>query len=113
MDGPAAAARFSFPQGIAVDASGSVYVADFFSHAIRKLSAAGMVTTWAGQSAPPAMGSADGVGAAARFAYPSGLAIDRHGNLYVADTHSFTIRKITPTRTVSTLAGLADHSGKR
>ena len=111
VDGPAATARFSFPQGIAVDASGSVYVADFFSHAIRKLSAAGMVTTWAGQSAPPAMGSADGVGAAARFAYPSGLAIDKHGNLYVADTHSFTIRKITPTRTVTTLAGLADHSG--
>jgi sugar lactone lactonase YvrE len=111
VNGPAAAARFSFPQGIAVDASGTIYVADFFSHAIRRISAVGMVTTWAGQSTPPAMGSADGVGAAARFAYPIGLAIDKRGNLYVADTHSYTIRKIAPSGAVTTLAGLADHSG--
>lgn len=111
LDGPAGSARFSFPQGIAVDAAGGIYVADLFSHAIRMISATGMVTTWAGQGAPPAMGSTDGVGAAARFAYPSGVAIDKQGNLYVADTHSFTIRRISPAGAVTTLAGLADHSG--
>jgi sugar lactone lactonase YvrE len=111
IDGPAASARFRFPLGIAVDDLGSVYVADFFSHAIRKISAGGMVTTLAGQSGPPAMGTADGPGASARLAYPSGLAIDEGGNLYVADSHSYTIRKITTKGTVATLAGLADHPG--
>ena len=62
-------------------------------------------------SSPPTMGSTDGSGASARFAYPSGLSIDKGGNLYVADSHSFTIRKITRDGTVTTLAGLADHQG--
>jgi sugar lactone lactonase YvrE len=108
-DGPAASARFGFVEGIAVDATGDVYVADNSSHVIRKISARGVVTTFAGQMS--AIGSADGVGAAARFAYPRGLAIDTGGNLYVADSHSLTIRKITSTGTVTTLAGRADHPG--
>jgi sugar lactone lactonase YvrE len=111
QNGPATVARFSFPQGIAVDTLGNVYVADTFSHAIRKISAGGSVTTLAGQSSPPTMGSSDGSGASARFAYPSGLSIDKGGNLYVADSHSLTIRKIMPDGTVTTLAGLADHPG--
>jgi len=109
VDGPAAAARFKFPQGIAVDAAGNVYVADDFAHTIRKISARGVVTTVAGQAG--AMGSADGVGASSRFAYPSGLAIDSGGTLYVADSHSLTIRKITSNGTVTTIAGRADHPG--
>ncbi len=106
-NGPAAAARFASPQGIAVDAAGNVYVTDFDSHVIRKISTSGIVTTFAGSS----MGSADGSGAAAQFAYPSGLAIDKDGNLYVGDSHSLTIRKITPRGAVTTVAGLADHGG--
>jgi sugar lactone lactonase YvrE len=106
-NGPGAAARFASPQGIAVDAAGNVYVTDFDSHVIRKISARGVVTTLAGSS----MGSADGNGAAAQFAYPSGLAIDKDGNLYVGDSHSLTIRKITPGGAVTTVAGLADHGG--
>jgi sugar lactone lactonase YvrE len=106
-NGPASSARFASPQGIAVDAAGNVYVTDFDSHAIRKISTSGVVTTLAGSS----MGSADGNGASAQFAYPTGLAIDRDGNLYVADSHSLTVRKITPGGLVTTVAGLADHPG--
>lgn len=106
-NGPGSAARFASPQGIAVDAAGNVYVTDFDSHVIRKISTSGIVTTFAGSS----MGSADGNGASAQFAYPSGLAIDKDGNLYVGDSHSLTIRKITPGGSVTTVAGLADHAG--
>jgi sugar lactone lactonase YvrE len=106
-NGPGAAARFASPQGIAVDATGNVYVTDFDSHVIRKISTSGIVTTFAGSS----MGSADGNGASAQFAYPSGLAIDKDGNLYVGDSHSLTIRKITPGGLVTTVAGLADRPG--
>src|SRR5579864_4872873 len=106
-NGPGAVARFASPQGIAVDAAGNVYVTDFDSHVIRKISASGVVTTLAGSS----MGIADGTGASAQFAYPSGLAIDRDGNLYVADSHSLTIRKVTAAGLVTTVAGLADHPG--
>jgi sugar lactone lactonase YvrE len=108
-DGAAAAARFGFVEGIAVDANGNVYVADSSSHVIRKISAGGIVTTFAGQAG--AMGTADGSGAAARFFYPNGLAIDQVGNLYVADSHSRTIRKITSTATVTTIAGTPDRQG--
>ena len=106
-NGPGASARFGSPQGIAVDAAGNVYVTDFDSHLIRKISASGVVTTLAGSS----MGSGDGTGAAAQFAYPTGLAVDKDGNLYVGDSHSLTIRKITPGGTVTTVAGVADHAG--
>jgi sugar lactone lactonase YvrE len=110
-NGPAASARFNFPQGIAIDTAGNVYVADNASHAIRKISTGGIVTTLAGAVGAPAMGTADGLGAAARFAYPSGLAIDTAGNLYVADSHSRTIRKVTATGLVTTVAGMADRQG--
>jgi len=103
-DGTAAAARFRLPKGVAVDAVGNLYVADAGNHAIRKITPAGVVSTLAGNGIS---GSTDGIGAAARFHIPSGLAVDAAGVVYVADSNNNIIRKIASDGTVSTLAGTA------
>lgn len=109
-DGTGDTARFSAPRGIAIDPAGNLYVADEGNSNIRKITAAGAVTTLAG--AAGSSGSADGIGAAARFAAPRGLAADAAGNVYVADTDNHVIRKITKAGVVTTLAGHAGDSGK-
>jgi sugar lactone lactonase YvrE len=109
VDGIAAAARFNAPYGVATDSAGSVYVADTINHTIRKITAAGVVSTLAGSAG--SSGNVDGSGAAALFEAPQGVATDSAGNVYVADTHNETIRKITPAGVVSTLAGTADNIG--
>ena len=106
-DGPGA--RFAYPRGVAVDAAGTVYVADTNNSTIRKITPAGVVSTLAGTAA--SNGSADGTGAGARFNNPFGVAVDAAGAVYVADQINFTIRKITPAGAVSTLAGTAVSSG--
>jgi len=97
------------PTGVAVDGSGNVYVADRGLNVIKKVSPAGVVTTVAGTI--PFPGSADGIGTAASFNGPYGVAVDGSGNLYVADTGNETIRKITPAGVVTTLAGTAGIAG--
>ena len=99
------------PTGVAVDADDNLYVADN-SGRIRKFTVStGEARTIAG-SAKTGCGSADGDGAASRFCFPKGLAIDpASGNLYVADTDNHTIRKVTPEGMVSTVAGKAGESG--
>jgi streptogramin lyase len=108
-DGNGPAARFNSPGGIAADANGNLYVTDTFNHVIRRITPAGAVTTIAGMAQMP--GNADGNLAAARFNTPVGIALDRAGNLYVADTGNHTIRKITPAGVVTTLAGTAGSPG--
>jgi len=108
-DGTGAAARFSYPARVAVDGAGNVYVADAGNDTIRKISPAAVVSTLAGTAG--ASGSADGTGAAARFNFPTGVAVDGSGNVYVADSNNSTIRKVTPAAVVSTLAGTASASG--
>ncbi len=102
-DGAGSAARFFTPQGIAVDTQGNAYVADSGNATVRKISAAGVVSTLAGS--PGLRGRTDGTGAQARFGEPYGVAVDRAGNVYVADTGNSNIRKITSAGVVSTLAG--------
>src|ERR1039458_3654735 len=109
-DGTGTGARFNGPQGLAVDSSGTIYVADTWNHTIRKVTFAGVVTTLAGL--PGYYGDIDGTSAGsgtntARFYCPSGVAVDASGNVYVADTRNHTIRKVTAAGAVSTLAGLA------
>jgi len=96
------AASFSGPAGVAVDAAGNVYVADFNNNLIRKITAAGVVTTLAGSSTA---GNANGTGTAASFSGPRGVAVDAVGNVYVADANNNLIREITPAGVVTTLAG--------
>jgi len=108
-DGVGNSARFSGPRGVAADAAGNVYVADTENHTIRKITPGGTVTTLAGL--PGASGSADGVGLAARFSEPRGVAVDGAGTVYVADMGNHTIRQITPAGLVSTVAGSAGLTG--
>ena len=109
VDGAGATARFTQPDGVATDSAGNVYVADAFNGTIRKITPAGVVTTLAGRAGVE--GSTDGSGAAARFTYPTGVALDSAGNVYVADSGNHTIRRITPAGVVSTLAGRAGVEG--
>lgn len=108
-DGPGQTARFSWPHGLAFDAAGNLYVADSSNRTIRKITREGVVTTFAGLA--DSSGTEDGLGSAARFNYPAGLAIDGAGNLYVTEKFRFTIRKITPEGLVTTLAGQPGSSG--
>jgi hypothetical protein len=115
VDGTNRTAQFAFPGAIAVDAGGSVYVADTGNSIIRKLTLEGsnwVATTIAGQAGD--FGSADGANDEARFNFPSGIAVDANTNLYVADQVNSTIRKIAPDGTnwmVSTIAGMAGYYG--
>ncbi len=108
-DGTGVAAHFKFPQGVATDSAGNVYVANAGNSTIRKITPAGVVSTLAGTA--DSVGSADGTGEAARFNHPTGIATDSAGNVYVTDTKNNTIRKITPAGVVSTLAGTAGSAG--
>jgi sugar lactone lactonase YvrE len=102
-DGAGGAARFQTPSSVAVDSRGNVFVADRNNCVIRKITPGGTVSTLAGRAGE--QGSADGPGDVARFSFPYGVAVDTGGNVYVADSNNNTIRKITTSGIVSTLAG--------
>ena len=102
VNGTGTAASFNTPLGVAVDATGNVYVADWLNQLIRKISPAGVVSTLAGSGV---LGATNGIGTAASFNSPYGVAVDATGNVYVADAVNGLIRKISPAGVVGTLAG--------
>ncbi|TWR24916.1 hypothetical protein FPZ42_14245 [Mucilaginibacter achroorhodeus] len=101
-DGTSKSASFYSPAGLAVDASGNVFVADMGNNLIRKITPAGVVTTFAGSGIA---GYADGTGTSASFSAPTGLAIGTDGSLYVSDANTGLVRKITSAGVVTTIAG--------
>jgi sugar lactone lactonase YvrE len=101
-DGAGAAASFSTPSALALDAAGNLYVADTGNNRVRKVTPEGVVTTLAGEGVA---GFADGPAAQSRFDSPVGLAVDKDGNVYVADTYNDRVRVVTKDGVVKTLAG--------
>ena len=102
--GPATSALMNSPQGVAVDSSGNVYVADTNNHRIRKIDGTGTITTVAGTGTPGFVGDG-GNALAAQINSPHGLVIDTAGNLYFNDTNNVRIRKLDTGGNISTVAG--------
>lgn len=100
-NGPGTSAQFNTPYGITIDTEGNIYVSDANNNAIRKITVGGVVSTFAGG---PQSGAEDGTGTNAKFNFPFGLVIDAANNLYVADQYNNSIRKVTPTGAVTTIA---------
>ncbi|GAB5522944.1 MAG: hypothetical protein Roseis2KO_08160 [Roseivirga sp.] len=101
-EGTGTSASFNQPTDIAIDESDNLYVSDYVNNKIRKITPAGIVSTFVGTGA---QGADDGPGTSATFYFPFGLTFDNSGNLYVADWANEKIRKVTPNRVVSTFAG--------
>ncbi|MDY6792391.1 MAG: Ig-like domain-containing protein, partial [Thermodesulfobacteriota bacterium] len=102
--GPSTDAQLYFPDGVTIDAAGNQYIADTYNHRIRKIDTDGIITTIAGNGI---MGyNGDGMPATeATLNYPKGVAIDSSGNLYIADSGSYRIRKVDTIGIITTVAG--------
>ena len=102
--GPATEAQLNYPRGVAVDAASNVYVADTGNHRVRKIDAAGTITTIADSWNPPD----DSPVAIPELVRARALAVDLDGNLYTAESDKHTVRKIDPSGTITILAGTGE-----
>ncbi len=107
--GPAANAQLDRPHGVAVDAAGVVYIADTANYAIRKVALDGTITTVAGKLGSPGSSGDGGPAIQARLDYPNAVAVDAAGNLYIADTWNYVIRKVSPGGIITTIGGNHTH----
>ncbi|HEY0307806.1 MAG TPA: Ig-like domain repeat protein [Acidobacteriaceae bacterium] len=106
--GLATSARLSLPRQVAVDAAGNLYIADYYNSRIRKVDTSGIITTLAGtgtSGSGSGFGGDGGPSTAAQLNFPTGVAVDAAGNVYIADTNNQRVRKIDTTGTITTIAG--------
>ncbi len=103
-NGPATKAKINYPQGMAFDAAGNLYFADTWNNRIRKIDSAGIISTVAGNGIPGFSGD-DSAAVNAKLYGPSGVAIDKAGNLYITDTRNHKIRKVDTSGIITTIAG--------
>jgi trimeric autotransporter adhesin len=103
-DGGPATSAAVWPNGVAVDAAGIVYIADWANQRIRKIDAGGKISTIAGTGVAGALGD-NGPAIAAQLNYPTGVTVDGTGNLYIADWSNQRIRKISLSGVITTVAG--------
>ena len=105
--GPASAARLEFPTGVAVDGEGNVYIADSGNRRIRRVDLAGTISSFAGTGEPGFSGDG-GPASAARLDFPTGVAVDGEGNVYIADSGNRRIRRVDLAGTISSFAGTGE-----
>ena len=105
--GPADNAQLSLPQGVAVDRSGDLYIADTYNQRIRRVDSSGTITTVAG-TGDAGFGGDGGPADNAQLSLPEGVAVDRSGDLYIADTYNQRIRRVDSSGTITTVAGTGD-----
>jgi len=103
-NGSGPAAQLNTPIGVAVDASGNLFIADSANNRVRKVSAAGVITTYAGNGTPGSTGDG-GLAASAELNAPFGLALDAAGNLYITEFSGARVRKVSAAGAISTVAG--------
>ncbi|MEI9971294.1 MAG: IPT/TIG domain-containing protein [Ignavibacteriota bacterium] len=101
--GPGTSAQLNAPQGVAVDSAGNVYIADTVNNVVRKLSATGTITTFAGNGSA-GFGGDGGSPTAAQLNRPQGVAVDSNGNVYISDTQNARVRMVSG-GTITTVAG--------
>jgi len=102
--GPATSARLSYPNGIAIDPGGNLFIADSYNNRVRKVTPDGVITTVAGNGTS-GFGGDRGPALSAQLSYPLGVAVDTAGNIFIADSHNNRIRKVTPDGIITTIAG--------
>jgi hypothetical protein len=110
-NGQATSARLNFPLSVAVDAAGNVYISDQSNDRIRKVTPAGIITTFAGSGPGNFDGDAPKAATSAKLSHPFGLSFDAAGNLFIADVGNHRIRKVSPGGIISTVAGSGGPSG--
>lgn len=104
--GPAIAAQLSTPQGVAVDTSGNLYIADYGNSRIREVSTDGVITTIAGNGTSGFSGDG-GLATSAQLAGPASLAVSSKGELFISEYLNNRVRKVSPDGVISTFAGTA------
>jgi sugar lactone lactonase YvrE len=100
----ATSAKVNHPNGVAVDASGNIYFSDYYNHVIRKVNASGIISTFAGNTVAGYSGDGS-LATSAKLNYPTGVAVDANGNVYIADKNNSVIRKVNTSGIITTIAG--------